>query len=133
MSWYQLHSHLTNILNESQLSSKILFMAQPSISNDIKRDLSTFAFTWNIVRRPIYTFLDLDLNIDDSKLYYRAPREITYYYIESFETVAKETDFSVIPYKSDSTVQDFINHIKKYLLHFNQGQRLRVMRNLGFF
>ena len=130
MSYNQLYSFLTNILNEPQLSLNILFMAHPCVSNNLKRDLSTFVFTWNIIREPIYKILQL--NFDDPKLYSRAPYEITNYYIEAFENVAKKTDFSFIPYKTDQSIQYFINYIKKYLLSFTRLQRLIVMKNLGF-
>ena len=105
-------------------------MAHPCVSNNLKRDLSTFVFTWNIIREPIYKILQL--NFDDPKLYSRAPYEITNYYIEAFENVAKKTDFSFIPYKTDQSIQYFINYIKKYLLSFTRPQRLIVMKNLGF-
>lgn len=132
MSYNQLYYFLTNILNEPQLSLNILFMAHPCVSNNIKRDLSTFVFTWNIIREPIYKILQLNFNINDPKLYSHAPYEITNYYIEAFENVAKKTDFSFIPYKTDQSVQYFINYIKKYLLSFNRPQRLLVMKHLGF-
>ena len=75
-------------------------MAHPCVSNNLKRDLSTFVFTWNIIREPIYKILQLNFNINDPKLYSHAPYEITNYYIEAFENVAKKQTFHLYPINS---------------------------------
>ena len=75
----------------------------------------------------------LKLGIDDKFLNANIPSDIKDYYIEPFEKVALESNLSIIPYKKNSCVREFINHIKKYVLRFDQVQRIRVMRKLGFF
>lgn len=101
-------------VKEEHIVNKIKFMANPSISQEIKKDLSTFFFIWNAIK----PFL-----ID----------EYITCVLFTIHKIATEynNNNNDIHFPQNENLIKYINFIKKHLLSFTPLQRLFVLKDLN--
>jgi len=103
---------LLSKLNKVDIVNQILFLSNPVISNDLKKDLSTFFFTWKAVKN-IYICKQNDVIIP--------------YVINTIEESLKEYKLTSL----SKNCNNYISYIQKHILRFNPLQRLLLMKKLN--
>ncbi len=135
MTQQEVYNYLLLILKEKQLACTILFMAQPMISYDIKNDLSTFTFTWNKIQKILMNLLNISTNMDMfHSIYDSIPSiHVVNYFTSTIQLIRIESKLKMNHNEmyDSSSIREFINYLKKYVLHFNQIQRSKLMYKLG--
>lgn len=106
------NTFLLKKVKEEHIVNKIKFMANPSISQEIKKDLSTFFFIWNAIK----PFL-----ID----------EYITCVLFTIHKIATEYNNNDIHFPQNANLIKYINFIKKHLLSFTPLQRLFVLKDLN--
>uniref|UniRef100_A0A6C0KM94 Uncharacterized protein n=1 Tax=viral metagenome TaxID=1070528 RepID=A0A6C0KM94_9ZZZZ len=135
MTQQEVYNYLLLVLKEKQLAYTILFMAQPMISYDIKNDLSTFTFTWNKIQKILMNLLNISTNMDMfHSIYDSIPSiHVVNYFTSTIQLIRIESKLKMNHNEmyDSSSIRQFINYLKKYVLYFNQVQRLKLMNKLG--
>ena len=105
---------LLNKVKEQHIINKIKFMTNPTISQDIKQDLSTFYFVWNAIK----VFLK---------------DEYITCVLFTIHKIAKQynNNHTMSHFPQNANLIKYINFIKKNLLYFTPLQRLFVLKDLN--
>ena len=109
-----INNFLLKNVKEEHIINKIKLMARPSISKEIKKDLSTFFFIWNSIK----PFL-----LDE----YIVCILFTIYKIARLHN----DDNKIIQFPQNANLTIYINFIKKNLLSFTSLKRLLVLKDLN--
>ena len=110
-----LDAFLLKKVKEEHIINKIKLMANPSISVDIKKDLSTFFYIWNKIK----PFL-IDKYIT-----------CILFTIHKIATEYSDENKNIIQFPQNADRIKYINFIKKCLLSFTSLQKLFVLKELG--
>ena len=102
------NNFLSKKIKEEHIINKIKLMANPSISNEIKKDLSNFFFVWNAIK--LFLFEE---------------------YITCVCFAIHNNTNKIIQFPQNANLIKYINFIKKYLLSFTSLQRLLVLKDLN--
>jgi len=108
----EIRTFLISKVKEEELVNRILFMGQPTINEDLKKDLRTFSFTWNVVE----PFIASDTHC------------------LALLSLMREsiTEYALTPIVRDSCSSDR-SYIQKHLLKFNSLERLLFMKKMKLF
>ena len=111
---YVIDNFLLNKVKEEHIINKIKFMTNPTISQDIKQDLSTFYFVWNAIK----------IFLKD---------EYITCVLFTVHKIAKQynNNHSLSQFPQNANLIIYINFIKKNLLFFTPLQRLFVLKDLN--
>tara|TARA_B100000941_G_scaffold162686_3_gene115830 strand:- start:6266 stop:6652 length:387 start_codon:yes stop_codon:yes gene_type:complete len=108
----EIHTFLISKVKEEELVDRILFMGQPTINEDLKKDLRTFSFTWNVIE----PFIASDTHC------------------LALLSLMRESikEYALTPIVRDSCSNDR-SYIQKHLLKFNSLERLLFMKKMKLF
>ena len=108
----EIHTFLISKVKEEELVNKILFMGQPTINEDLKKDLRTFSFTWNVIE----------------------PFIASNTHCLALLSLMRESikEYALTPIVRDSWSNDR-SYIQKHLLKFNSLERLLFMKKMKLF
>ena len=114
MEFNLINNFLLQKVKEEHIINKIKLMANPSISSEIKKDLSTFFFVWNAIRPFLFEeYITCVLFV-----------------IHDIATKHNNT-YKNIQFPQNANLIIYINFIKKYLLSFTPLKRLFVLKELN--
>jgi|TARA_B100000524_G_scaffold306285_1_gene181558 hypothetical protein len=114
MEFNLINNFLLQKVKEEHIINKIKLMANPSISKEIKKDLTTFFFVWNAIQ----PFL-LDEYIT-----------CVLFSVHKIATLYNDKN-KIIKFPQNANLIKYINFIKKYLLSFTSLKRLLVLKELN--
>lgn len=116
--------NLMIIFKEREIAEKIYIYSLPSLHDDLKRDISTFYFTWNAIMKDyILHMVTKYESMTLSSIY----MHIIYVILHQIQKKEIPTSSSVYLLNNESWL---LNKMKIMILKMNRESRLVLMKNL---
>lgn len=115
---------LLSKINERAICDHIYMYLCPSLSDEIKRDISTFYFTWNLIRNK---YIEQMINNEENNEF--VSLSLSYIYMNIIQEILYvEKSSSIMLYKGEKWL---LNTMKHMILKMSRVSRLKLMKRLN--